>query len=48
MGSPKIGSLYHMKLATIDEMRPAIQKECAQIPIEIILDVCDVIALRVQ
>ena len=40
--------VYATKPETIDELQVAIERECAQIPNEIILDVCDSVASRCQ
>ena len=40
--------VYVTKPETIDELQVAIERECAQIPNEMILDVCDSVASRCQ
>ena len=40
--------VYATKPETIDELQVAIERECAQIPNEMILDVCDSVASRCQ
>ncbi|PSN48722.1 hypothetical protein C0J52_08798 [Blattella germanica] len=41
-------NLYSMKPATIDELRASIERECAEMPIEMIENIFDSISQRCQ